>query len=91
MSELKPGPLTLAGLRWLAAVGPSPLGAWGLAMGWSRPVTCSHAKRLREVGWLGPEICLAGRNPAVRRVPCRSGMWLRQRYMPIRERHGFHH
>ena len=52
MSELKPGPLTLAGLRWLAAVGSVTVGGLGLAMGWSRPVTYSHAKRLRDAGWV---------------------------------------
>jgi hypothetical protein len=52
MREMKPGPSSGAGLDWLARVGPSPLEAWGLAMGWGRAATYSHAKRLRAAGWV---------------------------------------
>lgn len=52
MSGVRPGPSTIAGLKWLASVGPSPLGAWGVAMGWGRVATYSHAQRLRAAGWL---------------------------------------
>lgn len=55
MGGMKPGPSTLAGLRWLVKVGPAPLGAWGIAMGWGERAVYSHAQRLRAEGWL--EIC----------------------------------
>src|SRR5205823_1270203 len=45
-----PGQASLSGLGWLAAVGPSPLGAWGVAMGWAEPTTFSHAARLIAAG-----------------------------------------
>lgn len=52
MTGIRPGPATIEGLKWLAAVGPSPLEAWGVAMRWSQPTVYSHAKRLRDSGWL---------------------------------------
>jgi hypothetical protein len=52
MAGMKPGPSTLAGLRWLAQVGPCPLEAWGVAMGWGQATTYSHAGRLQAAGWL---------------------------------------
>ncbi len=52
MAAVRPGPASIAGLKWLAAVGPSPLGAWGVAMGWGRRATYSHASRLKASGWL---------------------------------------
>ncbi len=52
MGAVRPGPASIAGLKWLAGVGPSPLGAWGVAMGWGRRATYSHASRLRAAGWL---------------------------------------
>src|SRR5579875_2757078 len=49
---LRPGPASLAGLRWLARVGPAPLDAWRYAMGWSEVAARSHARRLEAAGWL---------------------------------------
>ena len=46
-----PGPVSLAGLRWLAAVGPAPLEAWATAMGWAPSTAKSHAARLAREGW----------------------------------------
>jgi hypothetical protein len=51
MAGKKPGPSTLAGLSWLAKVGPSPLEAFGVAMGWGQATAYSHAQRLRAEGW----------------------------------------
>lgn len=48
---LKPGRGTEAGLRWLASVGPAPVEAWGVAMGWGRAAVYSHASRLQAAGW----------------------------------------
>lgn len=47
-----PGPSSMAGLTWLAGVGPSPLEAWGVAMSWGRRATYSHVSRLRSCGLL---------------------------------------
>ena len=53
MSEvLGPGWGTMAGLEWLARVGPVPLDAWRCAMGWSEVAARSHARRLEQKGWL---------------------------------------
>jgi hypothetical protein len=52
MEVLKPGPSSLRGLRWLAQVGPAPLQAWAVAMGWGQAAVYSHARRLRAAGWL---------------------------------------
>lgn len=52
MTAKGPGPSTVAGLEWLVKVGPAPLGAWGIAMGWGQAAVYSHARRLREAGWL---------------------------------------
>lgn len=41
-----PGRASLAGLEWLVGTGPSPLEAWGVAMGWAESTTFSHASRL---------------------------------------------
>jgi hypothetical protein len=41
----------MAGLGWLAKVGPSPLEAFGVAMGWGQATAYSHAQRLRAEGW----------------------------------------
>jgi hypothetical protein len=49
---LRPGWATMAGLRWLARVGPAPLDAWRCAMGWSEAAARSHARRLEREGWL---------------------------------------
>jgi len=51
--EPLPGPASLAGLAWLARVGPAPVEAWRSAMGWSLSVAGSHARRLEREGWLG--------------------------------------
>ena len=50
---LGPGPGSMAGLKWLARVGPSPLDPWRYAMGWSEVAARSHARRLEAEGWLG--------------------------------------
>ena len=42
----------MAGLGWLAKVGPAPLDAWRYAMGWSEVAARSHARRLETAGWL---------------------------------------
>ena len=49
---LRPGPASMAGLRWLARVGPAPLEPWRYAMGWSEVAARSHARRLEAEGWL---------------------------------------
>jgi hypothetical protein len=45
-----PGRGSLAGLGWLAGVGPAPVEAWGIAMGWAASTTFSHAARLIAAG-----------------------------------------
>jgi hypothetical protein len=52
MGGVNPGPSTVSGLEWLAKVGPAPLGAWGIAMGWGRTAVYSHSHRLLAAGWL---------------------------------------
>jgi hypothetical protein len=47
-----PGPASLAGLVWLARVGPAPIAAWRVALGWSEPTAFDHARRLEQAGWL---------------------------------------
>ena len=49
---VRPGPMSLAGLVWLARVGPAPLEPWRLAMGWSEPTAEDHARRLERARWL---------------------------------------
>ena len=49
--DLRPGPRTMDGLRWLARVGPASIEAWGLAGGWNRSTTYRHAERLVDRGW----------------------------------------
>jgi hypothetical protein len=49
---VNPGEGSLAGLRWLARVGPAPLSAWGVAMGWSAPTARSHVVRLIRAGYI---------------------------------------
>lgn len=51
-SDLRPGPASIAGLRWLSRVGPSPLDAWRHAMGWGPVAARRHARRLEEQRWL---------------------------------------
>ena len=52
MAGVRPGPSTVAGLKWLAKVGPAPLGAWGIAMGWDR-LRCIRMRGGcgRRAGW----------------------------------------
>ena len=50
--KLRPGPGSLAGLGWLARIGPSPLDPWRYVMGWSEVAARSHARRLEDAGWL---------------------------------------
>jgi hypothetical protein len=52
MGKVRPGAGSVAGLEWLARVGPAPLGAWGIAMGWGRTAVYSHTRRLLAAGWL---------------------------------------
>jgi hypothetical protein len=58
--ELRAGPSTLEGLRWLASVGPAPIEAWSAAMGWGRSTAFSHAARLRSEGWAASCAMTAG-------------------------------
>jgi hypothetical protein len=48
----RPGPQSLAGLRWLARVGASPGEPLGLVMGWSRTALHSHLARLVAAGFV---------------------------------------
>jgi hypothetical protein len=52
MAKVRPGESSVAGLEWLARVGPAPLGAWGIAMGWGRTAVYSHTHRLLKARWL---------------------------------------
>lgn len=52
MTGVRPGPSSRQGLEWLARVGPASLGSWGIAMAWGQAAVYSHARRLREQGWL---------------------------------------
>ncbi len=54
------GPGSMAGLRWLARVGPCPLDAWRAAMDWSEVAARSHARRLEAAGWLAREPMIRG-------------------------------
>jgi hypothetical protein len=45
-----PGRGSLAGLAWLVGLGPAPVEAWGIAMGWAPSTTFSHAARLIAAG-----------------------------------------
>lgn len=47
---MKPGPGSMRGLEWLVRVGPSPIEAWAVAMGWRRRAAYSHAERLVQAG-----------------------------------------
>jgi len=49
---VNPGDALLAGLEWLARVGPAPLSAWEVAMGWAAPTARSHAVRLIRAGFI---------------------------------------
>lgn len=48
----RPGPASLEGLSWLCRVGPAPVEAWRLALGWAAPTAADHARRLERAGWL---------------------------------------
>lgn len=58
--ELRPGPASMAGLDWLARVGPAPIEAWRCAMGWGERVARSHAGRLEREGWVARQPMLRG-------------------------------
>jgi hypothetical protein len=58
--ELRPGPASLAGLEWLVRVGPVPMEAWAVAMGWGDRVARSHARRLEREGWVERHRMLRG-------------------------------
>ena len=49
---LRAGPASMAGLAWLARVGPAPLAAWATAMGWGQRTAESHSRRLEDEGLL---------------------------------------
>jgi len=66
------GPATLRGLAWLARVGPSPMGAWGCAMGWVERVARRHAQRLEAQGWLERRWTTVGEGPLL--VVTRAGV-----------------
>ena len=51
-SELRAGPASMVGLEWLVRVGPVPMGAWAVAMGWGDRVARSHTSRLEREGWV---------------------------------------
>ena len=72
MGGVRPGPSTMKGLRWLARVGPAPLGAWGIAMGWGQAAVYSHARRLRAAGWL--ETCSRTRGQGSLVYASRTGL-----------------
>lgn len=44
------GEASRAGLRWLARVGPAPLDAWCVALGWAQVTGYKHAQRLVAEG-----------------------------------------
>jgi len=48
----RPGPRSLAGLRWLARIGASPAEPPGLVMGWSRAALHDHLARLVAAGFV---------------------------------------
>lgn len=52
MKGLKPGPSSVAGLKWLAQVGAASLEAWSTAVGWAESTAYSHTLRLRQEGWV---------------------------------------
>ena len=58
--ELRAGPASMAGLEWLVRVGPVPMEAWAVAMGWGDRVARSHASRLEREGWLERHRMLRG-------------------------------
>ncbi len=58
--ELRAGPASMAGLEWLVRVGPAPMDAWAVAMGWGDRVARSHASRLEREGWLERHRMLRG-------------------------------
>jgi hypothetical protein len=68
----QPGPATREGLRWLASVGPSPLEAWGLALGWAPVTARSHLLRLVQAGLV--ERCAAQRGEGPLIFASRAGV-----------------
>lgn len=70
--RLNPGPASLAGLRWLAQVGPAPLGAWAVAHGWGRAAVYAHAQRLQAAGWV--ETCARTRGEGTLVYASRGGL-----------------
>jgi hypothetical protein len=67
-----PGRGSMIGLGWLAGVGPAPLDAWAVAMGWSEPTTFSHASRLISAGLAAS--CLRRRGAGSLLYATRSGV-----------------
>ncbi len=72
MRNLKPGPSSIAGLKWLSEVGPSSLEAWGVAMGWGQRSAYSHVRRLQAAGWA--ETCRRTRGDGVLVYASRTGV-----------------
>jgi hypothetical protein len=62
-SRGRPGRGSLRGLEWLARVGPVPVEAWAVGMGWSVRVAYSHAARLQAAGWLARSATVVGHGP----------------------------
>jgi hypothetical protein len=53
MTAIGPGPASMAGLAWLARVGPASTRVWSAAMGWTERTARSHALRLERANLLG--------------------------------------
>lgn len=85
MSGVRPGPSSRDGLTWLARVGPAPLGAWGIAMGWGQAAVYSHARRLRERGWL--ETCSRPRGEGSLVYASRRGVRASDTKAPAMKKH----
>ena len=70
--RLRPGRATMTGLQWLVRVGPAPLDAWRVAMGWGRSAVYSHASRLIERRWA--EATAMGHGAGSLIYPTRDGL-----------------
>ena len=78
---LGPGPGSMAGLKWLARVGPSPLDPWRYSMGWSEVAARSGAIDW-DGGWLGRVPLMWGRVDVLRNQLSVSGARYRARAQP---------
>ncbi len=84
MTGVAPGPASREGLRWLARVGPAPLGAWAVGMGWGRSAVYSHARRLEKDGLI--ETCSRPRGEGSLIYASRSGVRSSQTKAPALKR-----